>query len=98
MSPSPDRYARQTILPVIGEQGQRRLSESTVLVVGCGATGTVIANHLARAGVGRLRIVDRDFVEWNNLQRQLLFDESDVREGMPKAKAAEARLRAVNSD
>lgn len=92
------RYARQTILPVLGEEGQRRLLESTVLVVGCGATGTVIANHLARAGVGRLRIVDRDFVEWNNLQRQLLFDETDVREGMPKAKAAEARLRAVNSE
>jgi len=94
----PERYARQTVLPVIGEDGQRRLLDSTVLLVGCGATGTVIANHLARAGVGRLRIVDRDFVEWNNLQRQLLFDETDVHEGLPKAKAAEARLRAVNGD
>jgi molybdopterin-synthase adenylyltransferase len=93
-----DRYARQTILPVIGEAGQRRLLESRVVVLGCGATGTVIANHLARAGAGRLVIVDRDFVELNNLQRQLLFDEADVREGLPKAEAAARRLRAVNSE
>jgi adenylyltransferase/sulfurtransferase len=92
------RYARQTILPVIGEDGQRRLLGSTVAVLGCGATGTVIANHLARAGVGRLRIVDRDWVEWNNLQRQLLFDEEDVHCGLPKAEAAARRLRAVNSE
>src|ERR1041385_3961448 len=93
-----DRYARQTILPVIGEDGQRRLLGSTVAVLGCGATGTVIANHLARAGVGRLRIVDRDWVEWNNLQRQLLFDEEDVHCGLPKAEAAARRLGAVNSE
>lgn len=93
-----ERYSRQIILPVIDEEGQQRLLASRVLVLGCGATGTVIANHLARAGVGCLRIVDRDFVEWNNLQRQLLFDERDVRDGTPKAKAAEARLRAVNSE
>lgn len=93
-----DRYARQTVLPVIGPEGQTRLGESRVVVVGCGATGTVIANHLARAGVGHLTIVDRDFVELNNLQRQLLFDEVDVREGMPKAAAAERRLRLVNSE
>lgn len=92
-----ERYSRQTVLSAIGEEGQRRLLESSVLVVGCGATGTVIANHLARAGVGHLTIVDRDFVELNNLQRQLLFDEADVREGLPKAAAAERRLRAVNS-
>jgi molybdopterin-synthase adenylyltransferase len=92
------RYARQTILPSIGEAGQRRLLASRVLVVGCGATGTVIANHLARAGVGTLTVADRDFVELNNLQRQLLFDEEDVREGLPKAAAAERRLRAVNSE
>jgi molybdopterin/thiamine biosynthesis adenylyltransferase len=94
----PPRYARQTVLPVIGEEGQRRLLESRVAIIGCGATGTVIANHLARAGVGRLSIVDRDFVELNNLQRQLLFDEQDVRDGLPKAVAAERRLRAVNSE
>jgi molybdopterin-synthase adenylyltransferase len=93
-----DRYARQVVLPQIGEEGQRRLLASSVLVVGCGATGTVIANHLARAGVGRLRIVDRDFVELNNLQRQLLFDEADLAEGLPKAAAAERRLRAINSE
>ncbi len=92
------RYARQLVLPVIGEEGQRKLLASRVVVVGCGATGTVIANHLARAGVGHLTLVDRDFVELSNLQRQLLFDEADVTEGMPKALAAERRLRAVNSD
>lgn len=92
-----DRYARQTVLPVIGLEGQRRLLASRVAVLGCGATGTVIANHLARAGVGALRIVDRDWVEWNNLQRQLLYSEEDVRSGVPKAKAAERHLRGVNS-
>ena len=96
--PDLHRYARQTILPQIGEEGQHRLLASTVAIIGCGATGTVIANHLARAGVGTLRVVDRDWVEWNNLQRQLLFDESDARDGVPKAVAAERRLRAVNSE
>src|SRR6266542_1826979 len=91
------RYSRQVVLPVIGEEGQRRLLASRVAVVGCGATGTVIANHLARAGVGHLKIVDRDWVELNNLQRQLLFDEADVAGALPKAKAAERRLRSVNS-
>lgn len=91
------RYARQTILPGIGEEGQRRLLASRLAILGCGATGTVLANHLARAGVGFLRIVDRDWVEWNNLQRQLLFEEADARNATPKALAAEARLRAVNS-
>jgi len=92
------RYARQTVLPVIGVEGQHRMLASRVAVIGCGATGTVIANHLARAGVGYLRIIDRDWVEWNNLQRQLLFDESDARDGTPKALAAALRLRAVNSE
>lgn len=95
---STDRYARQRILPVIGAEGQERLLQSRVTVIGCGATGTVIANHLARAGVGHLRIVDRDWVEWNNLQRQLLYDESDVRNSLPKATAAAARLSAVHSE
>ena len=93
-----NRYARQTVLPMIGAAGQERLTSSRIAVIGCGATGTVIANHLARAGVGYLRIVDRDWVEWNNLQRQLLFDEADARDAVPKATAAVARLRAVNSE
>ena len=93
-----ERYSRQTVLPQIGEAGQRKLLERRAVLIGCGATGTVIANHLARAGVGYLKIVDRDFVELNNLQRQLLFDEEDVRQGLPKAVAAERRLRAVNGE
>jgi len=92
------RYKRQTIFPGIGEEGQQKLLEARVLVVGCGANGTVIANHLARAGVGHLTIVDRDFIELNNLQRQLLFDEQDLAENLPKAIAAERKLRAINSD
>lgn len=98
LTSSLSRYARQTVLPVIGPEGQERLLASRVAIIGCGATGTVIANHLARAGVGYLRIVDRDWVEWNNLQRQLLFDEADARDALPKATAAETRLRAVNSE
>ena len=92
------RYVRQIIFPGVGEEGQRKLLASTVVVVGCGATGSIIANHLARAGIGRLRIADRDFIELNNLQRQLLFDEEDVEAGLPKAIAAARKLRAVNSD
>lgn len=92
------RYARQTIFPGIGQEGQRKLLAAHVLVVGCGANGTVIANHLARAGVGHLTIVDRDFIELNNLQRQLLFDEQDLAENLPKAAAAERKLHAINSD
>ncbi len=92
------RYARQTIFHGIGREGQQKLSEATVVVVGCGATGTNIANHLARAGVGRLVIADRDFIELNNLQRQLLFDEADLAQHLPKAIAAERKLRAVNSE
>jgi adenylyltransferase/sulfurtransferase len=98
LSGAGSRYARQTVLPVIGEAGQERLLASRVTIIGCGATGTVIANHLARAGVGHLRIVDRDWVEWNNLQRQLLFDEADARNMVPKASAAATRLRAINSE
>ena len=92
------RYLRQTIFPGIGQTGQQKLSEARVVIIGCGATGTVIANHLARAGVGHLIIADRDFVELNNLQRQLLFDEQDLAQNLPKAVAAERKLRAVNSD
>lgn len=93
-----DRYSRQILFHGIGEKGQRRLAEATVLIIGCGALGTVSANHLARAGVGYIKIVDRDFVELNNLQRQILFDETDARNRLPKAVAAAAKLEKINSD
>jgi adenylyltransferase/sulfurtransferase len=81
----------------IGEEGQRRLLASRALICGCGALGSVIANTLARAGIGKLRIVDRDFLELNNLQRQVLFDENDVARALPKAVAAAEKLRTINS-
>src|SRR5207244_10726678 len=87
-----DRYSRQTIFPGIGLEGQRRLMASHVTLCGCGALGTVLASLLARAGVGHLRIIDRDFLELHNLPRQVLFDENDVNEGLPKAEAAARRL------
>jgi adenylyltransferase/sulfurtransferase len=93
-----ERYSRQILFQPLGESGQERLLESSAVLVGCGALGTVSANLLVRAGVGRLRIVDRDFVEASNLQRQTLFEESDAREALPKAVAAERRLAAINSD
>ncbi|HUT18579.1 MAG TPA: ThiF family adenylyltransferase [Anaerolineae bacterium] len=92
-----DRYARQSTLSEIGKEGQRRLLGSTVAIVGCGALGTHIADGLVRAGVGRVRIIDRDFVELSNLQRQALFDEGDVATGLPKAIAAAEKLRRINS-
>ena len=85
------------LLPGFGEEGQRRLLGSTTLVLGCGALGTVVADTLARAGVGHLVIVDRDFIELTNLQRQVLFDEQDVAEAIPKAEAAKRKLARVNS-
>jgi molybdopterin/thiamine biosynthesis adenylyltransferase len=96
-SKSYERYSRQILFAEIGEAGQRRLLESSAVIVGCGALGTALANLLVRAGVGKLRIVDRDFVEPSNLQRQTLFEEADARESLPKAVAAERRLRAINS-
>ena len=93
-----DRYSRQTIFPGVGREGQARLLASRVTLVGCGALGTVIANVLVRAGVGSLRIVDRDYVELSNLQRQVLFDEDDACEGAPKAVAAAAKLARINSE
>jgi len=93
-----NRYARQIRYAPIGEQGQRRLLASKALICGCGALGSVIANTLARAGVGTLRIVDRDFLELNNLQRQVLFDEADVAAALPKAVAAAYKLRRINSN
>ena len=92
-----ERYARQMRYPPIGVEGQRRLLASRVLVVGCGALGSVLANTFARSGVGTLRIVDRDFLELNNLQRQVLYDEQDVASGLPKAIAAKNRLEHINS-
>ncbi|MEO6436521.1 MAG: ThiF family adenylyltransferase [Tepidisphaeraceae bacterium] len=91
------RYHRQTLLSQIGEVGQRRLGAARVLLVGCGALGTVIADQLVRAGVGFVRLCDRDLVELTNLQRQVLFDESDAAAGLPKAVAAANRLARINS-
>ncbi|HLW51469.1 MAG TPA: ThiF family adenylyltransferase [Candidatus Angelobacter sp.] len=93
-----DRYSRQVIFPGIGQAGQEKLRLASVTVVGCGATGTCVSSLLARAGVGRLRIVDRDFVEPSNLQRQTLFDEADAAESIPKALAAAKRIAAFNSE
>ncbi|TWI57815.1 ThiF family adenylyltransferase [Halalkalibacter nanhaiisediminis] len=93
-----ERYSRQMRFKPIGEAGQQNLGEKVVLIVGVGALGTVLANHLVRAGVGHIRIVDRDYVEMSNLQRQMLFDENDVKESLPKAVAAERKLKAINSD
>lgn len=93
-----DRYSRQIRFAPFGEEGQSRLSASTVVVAGCGALGTVHASILVRAGAGRVRLIDRDYVELNNLQRQWLFDEADAREGMPKAVAAARHLRLANSE
>src|SRR5688572_7597313 len=86
------------LLPQIGARGQARLHASRALLVGCGALGSAVAEQLARAGVGMIRIADRDVVELTNLQRQVLFDESDARDGLPKAVAAAQRLRRVSSD
>ena len=92
-----DRYIRQMRFPPLGEEGQRRLASARALVCGCGALGSVIANTLVRAGVGAVRIVDRDFVELSNLARQTLFDEADAAAGLPKAVAAAEKLRRINS-
>jgi adenylyltransferase/sulfurtransferase len=95
---STNRYDRQARYAPLGDEGQRRLNASRALVCGCGALGSVVAETLVRAGVGFVRIVDRDFLELNNLQRQVLFDEQDVADGLPKAIAAAAKLRRINSE
>jgi adenylyltransferase/sulfurtransferase len=92
------RYSRQILFKEIGPQGQADLGKAQVLIVGCGALGSAQAEALARAGVGKLRIVDRDFVESSNLQRQTMFTESDAEERFPKAIAAVNHIRAINSD
>ncbi len=93
-----ERYSRQVLFPEIGKTGQERLLNSRVLLVGCGALGASHAEMLARAGVGRLRIVDRDFVEFTNLQRQTLYKESDAADRLPKAIAAKSRIAEINSE
>jgi molybdopterin-synthase adenylyltransferase len=92
-----EKYSRQILFAGIGEAGQEKLLAASAVLVGCGALGTVVASLLVRAGIGRLRIVDRDFVEPSNLQRQTLFEEADARESLPKAVAAGRRLKAINS-
>ena len=92
-----EKYSRQMLFAGIGPDGQRRLLGSRLAMVGCGAIGAAAANLLVRAGVGSLTIIDRDFVEPSNLQRQTLFDESDAREALPKAVAAEHKLRSINA-
>lgn len=93
-----ERYSRQVLFPGIGEEGQKRLRAARMAIVGCGATGSAIASLLARSGVGTLRIIDRDYVEPSNLQRQTLFEESDAAESLPKAIAAAGRIAAFNSE
>jgi molybdopterin-synthase adenylyltransferase len=95
---SDERYSRQVLFAGIGEAGQARLRESSIAIVGSGATGSAAAATLVRAGVGRIRIIDRDYVEASNLQRQALFDEQDAAESIPKAIAAERKLRSFSSD
>ena len=92
-----ERYSRQVLFPGIGHQGQRKLAGAHIVVVGCGATGSALASLLARAGVGTIRIIDRDYVEPSNLQRQSLFDESDAAQSLPKAIAAARKVSAFNS-
>ncbi|WP_335869093.1 thiazole biosynthesis adenylyltransferase ThiF [Bacillus sp. 2205SS5-2] len=93
-----DRYSRQSLFSPIGEQGQKKLASKHVLIIGAGALGTGTAEGLVRAGVGKLTIVDRDYVEWSNLQRQQLYVEEDARNSIPKAIAAKKRLKEINSE
>ncbi|HRR57632.1 MAG TPA: ThiF family adenylyltransferase, partial [Acidobacteriota bacterium] len=92
-----DRYSRQVLFRGIGREGQLRIRSARVAIVGCGALGSAGSEMLARCGVGFLRLIDRDFVEWSNLQRQSLYDEEDARQGRPKAMAAAERLARINS-
>ncbi len=92
-----ERYSRQVLFRGIGAEGQRKLAASRVAIVGCGATGSALASLLARAGVGTIRIIDRDYVEPSNLQRQSLFNEADAAESLPKAIAAARKIAAFNS-
>jgi adenylyltransferase/sulfurtransferase len=93
-----ERYSRQILFSPIGKQGQYKLSESKVVIIGCGGLGSNTANNLARAGVGFIRIIDNDKIELSNLQRQQLFDEADIEKELPKATAAKNKLNIINSD
>src|SRR5262249_26589626 len=93
-----ERYSRQILFPGIGQAGQQRLAQSHAVIVGCGALGAMHAEMLARAGVGRLRLIDRDFIEESNLHRQIMFEERDVTDRLPKAVAAAARVNRINSE
>lgn len=93
-----DRYSRQILFSGIGEEGQRKLLAAHIAIVGCGATGAAVAGLLARAGVGTLTLIDRDYVEWSNLQRQVLFEEEDAAEALPKAEAAKRRIARFNAE
>src|SRR5450756_1828892 len=95
--PDSDRYSRQILFPGIGARGQSLLASAHVAIVGCGATGAAAASLLSRAGVGTLTLIDRDFVEPSNLQRQVLFDEADAQESLPKAEAARRKIALFNS-
>src|SRR5262245_58157208 len=97
MPPDLDRYSRQMLFHGIGDEGQRGICRGRVLLCGCGALGSAIADGLTRAGVGFLRLVDRDFVELSNLQRQVLFAEQDIADQLPKAVAAGRKLAKINS-
>ena len=92
------RYSRQELFQPIGTEGQKRLKDSKAVIIGAGALGTASAEMLVRAGVGSVTILDRDYIEWSNLQRQQLYTEQDVHDRLPKAVAAEKRLKQVNSD
>jgi len=94
--PVSNRYSRQTLLKNIQEVGQKKLAKSRVIIIGCGALGTTIANNLARSGIGHIKLIDRDIIELNNLQRQNLFNETDV--GLPKASIAAGKLKEINSE
>lgn len=92
-----DRYSSQILFPALGEEGQKRLGSSSVVIIGCGGLGATVATLLVRAGIGRVKIIDRDFIEYHNLHRQVLFDEDDINNGLPKAIAAERHLKRINS-
>ena len=97
MNQSLERFSRQILLQHIGEESQKILMDSYAVIVGCGALGTVSSSYLARAGIGQIRIIDRDFIEESNLQRQILFDENDISENIPKAIAAQRKLQKINT-
>src|ERR1700739_1541785 len=96
--PVNERYSRQVLFAPIGKSGQEKLAAAHVALIGCGATGAAAASLLARAGIGTLTIIDRDFVEESHLQRQVLFDEADARESLPKAEAARRKIALFNSE